>query len=70
MSDLGRDAGGLADEDRLPWLEPVEDEHADEGVSVGRLIAGLVVALVALGLVVGGVYWLKQRAGGPGTAPR
>ena len=62
MSDLGR--GGAADEDRLPWLEPVEEEGAEEGVSAARLIAGLVVALVILGLVVGGVYWLKQRAGG------
>jgi cell division septation protein DedD len=64
MSDLGRGMGGTADEDRLPWLEPVEDEGGDEGVSAGRLVAGLVVALVALGLIVGGVYWLKQRADG------
>jgi cell division septation protein DedD len=62
MSDLGR--GGAADEDRLPWLEPVEEEGTDEGVSAARLFAGLVVALIALGLVVGGVYWLKQRANG------
>ncbi len=68
MSDVGRGMGGAADEDRLPWLEPVEDETAEEGVSAVRLVAGLIVALVALGLVVGGVYWLKQRAGGPGTA--
>ncbi len=68
MSELGRGVGGAADEDRLPWLEPVDEEGHDEGVSAARLIAGLVVALVALGLVVGGVYWLKQRAGGPGTA--
>jgi hypothetical protein len=54
--------GSNAEEDRLPWLEPVEDETAEEGVSAARLIAGLIVALVALGLVVGGVYWLKQRA--------
>ncbi|MDB5738131.1 MAG: hypothetical protein JWO65_1799 [Sphingomonas bacterium] len=67
MSDVGRDGYG-AEEDRLPWLEPVEEDVVDEGVSAGRLIAGLVVALIALGLVVGGVYWLKQRAGGPGTA--
>jgi outer membrane biosynthesis protein TonB len=66
MSDLGR--GGTSEEDRLPWLEPVEDESAEEGVSAARLIAGLVVALIALGLVVGGVYWLKQRAGSPGSS--
>jgi len=60
--------GGNADEDRLPWLEPVEDETAEEGVSAGRLIAGLVAALVILGCVVGGVYWLKQRMAGPEIA--
>jgi hypothetical protein len=56
--------GGNAEEDRLPWLEPVEDETAEEGVSAGRLIAGLIAALVILGCVVGGVYWLKQRVAG------
>jgi cell division septation protein DedD len=63
--------GGNGDEDRLPWLEPVEDETAEEGVSAGRLIAGLIAALVILGCVVGGVYWLKQRmaGGGSGTVP-
>lgn len=66
MSDLSR--GGAADEDRLPWLEPVEEEGTDEGVSAARLIAGLVVALIALGLVVGGVYWLKQRSSGADAA--
>ena len=64
MSDTGRSMGSNADEDRLPWLEPVEDETAEEGVSAARLIAGVIVALIALGLVVGGVYWLKQRASG------
>jgi outer membrane biosynthesis protein TonB len=71
MSDSGRSMGGNADEDRLPWLEPVEDETVEEGVSAGRLIAGLVAALVILGCVVGGVYWLKERmaGGGSGTVP-
>jgi hypothetical protein len=67
MSDQ-RGFGGVADEDRLPWLEPVEEDYADHGVSAGRLIAGLVVALCAIGLIVGGVYWLKQRmTGGDGS---
>jgi cell division septation protein DedD len=65
MSDSGRSMGGNAEEDRLPWLEPVEDETAEEGVSAGRLIAGLIAALAILGCVVGGVYWLKQRVSGP-----
>jgi outer membrane biosynthesis protein TonB len=68
MSEIGRGGDYGAEEDRLPWLEPVDEEPIEEGVSTGRLIAGLIVALIALGFVVGGVYWLKQRAGGPGTA--
>lgn len=53
-----------ADEDRLPWLEAVEDQSADDGVSVGKLAALIVAALVALGIVIGGVYLLRSR-----TAP-
>ena len=69
MSEIGRGGDYGAEEDRLPWLEPVDEEPIEQGVSTGRLIVGLIVALIALGFVVGGVYWLKQRAGGPGTAP-
>lgn len=65
MSDLrDRDGYGEPEEDRLPWLEPVDEEPVEQGVSAARLIVGLLVALIALGLVVGGVYWLKQRATG------
>jgi hypothetical protein len=53
-----------ADEDRLPWLEAVEDQGADDGVSVGKLAALIVAALVALGIVIGGVWLLRSN-----TAP-
>lgn len=56
------------DEDRLPWLEPVDDYEDEEGISIGRLIGAVVVGLVALGLVIGGIFWLRNReAGGDGT---
>lgn len=66
MSDIGRGGAGGADEDRLPWLEPVEDVDQDEGIAAGRLVAGIVAALVAIGLVVGGIFWLRDRTGGGG----
>lgn len=52
---------GAQDEDRLPWLEAVDDEDAAEGISVARLFAVVVVALVVIGLVIGGIFWLRQR---------
>ena len=69
MTDIERDNLDLRDEDRLPWLEAVEDEDQASGVSAGKLIGGVIAALVVLGLVIGGVYWLKNRptAQGDGT---
>lgn len=67
MSDFSRDRLDTADEDRLPWLEAVEDEDNEPGVGAGKLIAALIAGLIALGLIVGGVFWLRDRtAGGSG----
>ncbi|MGE3745197.1 MAG: SPOR domain-containing protein [Sphingomonadaceae bacterium] len=67
MSDFQRNPMDQ-DEDRLPWLEPVDDYEDDEGISIARLIGAVVVGLVALGLVIGGIFWLRNRdAGGEGT---
>lgn len=60
---------GAQDEDRLPWLEAVDDEDGAEGISASRLFAVVVVALAVIGLVIGGIFWLRQRstvAGGDG----
>lgn len=65
MSDSTRDPA--TDDDRLPWLEAVEDEDADEGVSPGKMMALIVAALVALGIVIGGV-WLIRSSGGSANA--
>lgn len=53
-----------ADEDRLPWLEAVEDQGGDDGVSVGKLAVLVVALLVAIGIVIGGVWLLRSK-----TAP-
>jgi len=52
------------DDDRLPWLESVDDDY-DDGVSAGRLATLIVAALVALGLLIGGVWWLRSRSAPP-----
>jgi hypothetical protein len=66
MSDDNRandnDAGAApADEDRLPWLEAVEEDGGGGGPSAFKLAIAVVVALVAIGVIVGGLYWLGNR---------
>ena len=60
----------IEEEDRLPWLEAVDTDEEEEGVSMTKLFGFLLVAVIALGLVVGGVSWLrsqKQTPTGDGT---
>jgi hypothetical protein len=57
-------AAGDDDEDRLPWLEAVEEDES--GPSPGKLIAAVLVGLVAIGIIVGGLFWLGNRAAGGG----
>ncbi len=58
----------LADEDRLPWLEAVEeDDDRGDGPSVAKLVAAIVIGLVAIGVIVGGLYWLGNRGQADGN---
>lgn len=59
MTDYSRDRLGPDDEDRLPWLEPVEEEIEEGGVSNGRLISWVIAAVAVIGLVVGGMLWMR-----------
>jgi len=60
-----RDTLPLQDEDRLPWLEAVDDEGADDRVSTGKLIGFAIAAIVALGIVIGGIALLRSQQPGP-----
>jgi hypothetical protein len=52
----------VGDEDRLPWLEAVEEDDGGEGgPSVAKLVAAIVIGLVAIGVIVGGLFWLGNR---------
>ncbi len=68
MSEIDRELG-LQDEDRLPWLEAVESDDDDEGLSASKLLGFVLAALLALGVVIGGIWWLRgqQGPGGDGT---
>ncbi|HEY0626264.1 MAG TPA: SPOR domain-containing protein [Allosphingosinicella sp.] len=57
-----------ADEDRLPWLEPVEEEApASHGPSMGKVLGLVLLGLVLLGAVVGGYSWWSQQGATEGT---
>ncbi len=62
MTDTDRELS-LQDEDRLPWLEAVDTDD-DEGISGGKLAGFVLAALLALGVVVGGVWWLRGQQHG------
>ena len=67
--DNGRDEGELevGDEDRLPWLEAVEEDDGGEGgPSVAKLVGAILIGLIAIGVIVGGLFWLGNR-GEPGN---
>jgi len=66
MSDDARDPD-LSDEDRLPWLEAVEEEEDREGPSAAKLAAAIIIGLVAIGIIVGGLFWLGNRGGEGGN---
>ena len=50
----------LDDQDRLPWLEAVESDDDQEGMSASKLLGFVLAALLALLVVIGGVWWLRS----------
>src|SRR3546814_13030617 len=70
MTDTRADDEGLPEGDRLPWLEAVEEEEASEGPTAAKLVAFVVIGLVAIGLIVGGLFWIGNCGeGGEGGEP-
>jgi SPOR domain len=45
----------------LPWLQPVEDEDEPRGLSARRMLAALVVVLLAGLIVAGTFFWLGRQ---------
>ena len=56
-----RDTLSLQDEDRLPWLEAVDDDVDAEPISTAKLIGFAIAAIVALGVVIAGVTLLRSQ---------
>jgi hypothetical protein len=48
-------------DDRLPWLEAVEEDGRGDGPSALKLIVAVLIGLAAIGGIVGGIFWLGNR---------
>ncbi len=64
MTDIRAD-----EDDRLPWLEAVEEEGDEGGPSALKLIVAVLIGLAAIGGIVGGIFWLGNRDGAANRAP-
>jgi hypothetical protein len=54
----------LADTDSLPWLESDEDESDAGGLDAGQIMLFAAGLVALLGAVVGGVWYVSNRASG------
>lgn len=59
----------MAEEERLPWLEAVEDEDAPAGISTAKMGTAIGVVLISAAAVAGTMYVVGSRSsvGGDGA---
>ena len=53
--------GQAYDDQGLPWLEAVDDEDGPRGVSARKMLAALLVVLLAVGIVAATLFWIGRR---------
>jgi hypothetical protein len=63
---MGTDTTGVAEEDRLPWLESADDDFKD-GPSGFRVIALVVIALALIGAAIWAFTHFSARTGTEGS---
>ena len=51
------------DNERLPWLDADDDDSAE--AESGRILGLVVLGLLALGVIVGGIWWSTHRTTDP-----
>lgn len=56
----------MRDEDRLPWLETVEDDY-DDGPSVIRIVLLVILALAIVAAAIFGYQYYKKQQGADGN---
>ncbi|PKP89591.1 MAG: SPOR domain-containing protein [Alphaproteobacteria bacterium HGW-Alphaproteobacteria-16] len=59
-------AGEEYSDDRLPWLETVEDDY-EEGPSVFRIVLLVLIAVAVIAAAVFGYWWYQRGGGGEGS---
>lgn len=69
MTDIRADDPALDNDDRLPWLEAVEEDAGETGPSALKLIVAVLIGLAAIGGIVGGIFWMGNRDGAETGAP-
>ncbi len=47
----------------LPWLEADEDDDETEGYDAGQFVSLVMLGLLALALIVGGIWWATRKSG-------
>lgn len=53
----------LGDDDvRLPWLESADDDDGDGGSGSGELVRFALLGLLALAVLVGGIWWFTRSS--------
>jgi hypothetical protein len=60
------DRAASGDTEALPWLEPVDDEDQPRGVSASKMLAALLMVLVAVAIIAGTLFYLGRQSGGSG----
>ena len=68
MTDIRADQAGGPEEDRLPWLEAVDEDETGSGPSLLKTLVGVAILLAGIGALVGGGYWIWDRYGRTSTA--
>ncbi|MBW4329710.1 SPOR domain-containing protein [Stakelama sp. CBK3Z-3] len=60
-------SGEYRDDDRLPWLETVDEDYAEERTGFGRAVLFVLIGLAVIAAVIFGWWWFQHRGGAGGS---
>ncbi|HEY8591710.1 MAG TPA: SPOR domain-containing protein [Sphingomicrobium sp.] len=56
-------------DEQLPWLQPVDDEDEQRGLSARKMLAALAVVLLAVAIIAAAFFWIGRRDAPVSGAP-